>query len=90
MCTVSMALEQLCLERHELSCCVGKPKRSIGCTVTDLLIVQLVYRYCPHNVGHHLGLEVHDVHTLSDYDPLAPGAVITIEPGALSIVDECS
>lgn len=57
---------------------------------TDLLIVQLVYRYCPHNVGHHLGLEVHDVHTLSDYDPLAPGAVITIEPGALSIVDECS
>ena len=50
------------------------------------LFMQLVYHYCPHNVGHHLGLEVHDVHTLSDSEPLAPGAVITIEPGAIFMV----
>jgi Xaa-Pro aminopeptidase len=48
--------------------------------------MQLVYHYCPHNVGHHLGLEVHDVYTLSDSEPLAPGAVITIEPGAMFVV----
>jgi Xaa-Pro aminopeptidase len=36
-------------------------------------------RYLPHGVSHHVGLEVHDA---ADEDlPLAPGAVITVEPG---------
>lgn len=36
-------------------------------------------RYFPHGVSHHVGLEVHDA---ADEDlPLAPGAVVTIEPG---------
>jgi len=32
----------------------------------------------PHGIGHHLGLETHDI---TPDEPLAPGAVITIEPG---------
>ncbi len=36
-------------------------------------------KYFPHNIGHFLGLEVHDV---GDYEkPLEEGDVITIEPG---------
>ena len=35
--------------------------------------------YFPHGIGHHLGLDVHD---LSDpMAPLQPGAVVTVEPG---------
>jgi len=35
--------------------------------------------YFPHSIGHFLGLDTHDV---GDSDvPLAPGMVLTIEPG---------
>lgn len=36
-------------------------------------------RYFPHGVSHHIGLEVHDA--ADDDLPLAPGAVVTVEPG---------
>ena len=35
--------------------------------------------YFVHGLGHHLGIETHDVGDL--YRPLEPGAVITVEPG---------
>jgi Xaa-Pro aminopeptidase len=38
-------------------------------------------RYLTHLVGHHAGLEVHDAGNLTTSGPLAPGMVITIEPG---------
>jgi Xaa-Pro aminopeptidase len=36
-------------------------------------------RYFTHGIGHHIGLEVHDAH--DEAMPLAPGMVITVEPG---------
>jgi Xaa-Pro aminopeptidase len=33
----------------------------------------------PHGIGHHLGMEVHDLHDANEL--LAPGMVITVEPG---------
>jgi Xaa-Pro aminopeptidase len=42
-------------------------------------------QYFTHGIGHHLGLDVHDANDPSL--PLAPGMVVTIEPG-LYIPDE--
>jgi Xaa-Pro aminopeptidase len=36
-------------------------------------------KYFPHGIGHHLGLDTHDVNAW--YDPFAPGMVLTVEPG---------
>lgn len=42
-------------------------------------------RYLPSGTGHHLGLDVHDCAKAGDArylaEPLAPGAVLTVEPG---------
>ncbi|XP_021772443.1 probable Xaa-Pro aminopeptidase 3 [Chenopodium quinoa] len=35
----------------------------------------------PTNIGHYLGMDVHDCSTISTDRPLQPGAIITIEPG---------
>lgn len=42
----------------------------------------IALRFCPHHVGHHLGLDVHDVSSVERNEGLQPGMVITIEPGA--------
>ena len=38
-------------------------------------------RYYPHAIGHYLGMDVHDVHSLPKNIPLANGVAFTIEPG---------
>lgn len=39
----------------------------------------LVKKYYMHGIGHHLGLDVHDV--APPHEPVAPGMVFTVEPG---------
>ncbi len=34
-----------------------------------------------HSVGHYLGLDVHDTHTVGQMRQLAPGMIIALEPG---------
>jgi len=41
----------------------------------------IALRFCPHHVGHHLGMDVHDTPTVERSEPLQPSMVITIEPG---------
>ena len=49
-------------------CCVG---------------IQIAKQYCPHHVGHYLGMDTHDTGCVSRNSPLQPGMVVTIEPGKL-------
>jgi len=44
-------------------------------------IYQIIRKYCPHHVGHWLGLDVHDTSLIARSRPLVPGMVVTIEPG---------
>jgi Xaa-Pro aminopeptidase len=40
-----------------------------------------LYDYFIHGIGHHVGLEVHDLGAWSYREPIAEGSVITVEPG---------
>lgn len=41
----------------------------------------IALRFCPHHLGHYLGMDVHDTSTVERRDPLQPGMIVTIEPG---------
>uniref|UniRef100_H3CHN3 X-prolyl aminopeptidase 3, mitochondrial n=1 Tax=Tetraodon nigroviridis TaxID=99883 RepID=H3CHN3_TETNG len=53
----------------------------IGAATSHADALKAARRYCPHHVGHYLGMDVHDTPELSRSQPLQPGMVITIEPG---------
>lgn len=49
--------------------------------LTRLSPLQAARRYCPHHVGHYLGMDVHDTPDLSRSQPLQAGMAVTVEPG---------
>lgn len=54
-------------------------------SVTQSQVSNVLY---PHYIGHHLGLDLHDVPGASRFKKLVPGNVITIEPGLYVPVDD--
>ncbi len=74
-------------------CCIidtrrGKLNNLFSVTVNFNLqclisFVQITSRFCPHHVGHYLGMDVHDTPRISRSDQLQAGMVITIEPGKM-------
>jgi len=54
-------------------------------SVDEIVEKESYKRYYPHNVGHWLGIDVHDVGSYFDqskaWRKLEPGMVLTIEPG---------
>ncbi|TSX99889.1 putative Xaa-Pro aminopeptidase 3 [Bagarius yarrelli] len=49
--------------------------------ISNNQLVKAARHYCPHHVGHYLGMDVHDTPELSRSQPLQAGMAITIEPG---------
>ncbi|XP_075888375.1 xaa-Pro aminopeptidase 3 [Nelusetta ayraudi] len=63
---------------------VGRQLRRLGvvkAATSDADVLKAARRFCPHHVGHYLGMDVHDTPELSRSQPLQPGMAITIEPG---------
>ena len=56
---------------------MGEKLRELGLIKT--IAKESVYKYFPHATSHFLGLDVHDVG--DPKQPLAPGMVLTVEPG---------
>ena len=51
-------------------------------SLKENLKLETYKKYCPHSVGHLLGLDVHDVtFKQGEYSELKPGMALTIEPG---------
>ena len=49
---------------------------------TQAVLMQGLYKpFYPHSIGHWLGMDTHDVHTISALRPFEAGTVLTIEPG---------
>ncbi|XP_061567293.1 xaa-Pro aminopeptidase 3 [Cololabis saira] len=63
---------------------LGRQLKRLGIlksNTSDADVLKAARRYCPHHVGHYLGMDVHDTPELSRSQPLQPGMAITIEPG---------
>ncbi|XP_078093712.1 xaa-Pro aminopeptidase 3 [Mustelus asterias] len=59
-------------------------------TATQRVGHKAVGDYCPHHVGHYLGMDVHDTQEISRTIALRPGMVVTIEPGIYIPEDDVS
>ncbi|XP_053113095.1 xaa-Pro aminopeptidase 3 isoform X2 [Hemicordylus capensis] len=63
---------------------IGQKLKDLGIlqkSTSENHLFKAVRKYCPHHVGHYLGMDVHDTPDVSRSIPLQPGMVITIEPG---------
>ncbi|GAB2277350.1 aminopeptidase [Dionaea muscipula] len=58
-----------------------KGLKQIGILKSDRSSYQKYHQLNPTNIGHYLGMDVHDCSSISNDRPLKPGVVITIEPG---------
>ncbi|XP_066563325.1 xaa-Pro aminopeptidase 3 isoform X2 [Amia ocellicauda] len=88
---VQRACVSLCAPGVSLDNIYSHMLRLLGAKLKELGIVgkraneadmhRAARHYCPHHVGHYLGMDVHDTPALSRAQPLQPGMAITIEPG---------
>lgn len=82
---IVLAAQEAGIEATRAGNAFGAPGQAATMVIADGLLElgliqepQQVRRFFMHGTSHYLGLEVHDV---GDYGELAPGQVITVEPG---------
>lgn len=68
------------LDRAEFET-VARPSQSSPSDSLPSFYLKKLANFCPHDVGHYLGLDVHDCPEVSKLVKLEPNMVITIEPG---------
>lgn len=80
-CRVGVSLDQL---HQRMLWKLGMELQDIGIIEKRIPEVQLKKKaseFCPHHLGHYLGMDTHDTPLIHRGLPLQPGMVITIEPG---------
>nr|XP_021153606.1 probable Xaa-Pro aminopeptidase 3 isoform X1 [Columba livia] len=90
LCSPGVSLENIYSLMLSL---IGQKLKELGVlksSITDSHFFKAVRKYCPHHVGHYLGMDVHDTPDISRSLPLQPGMVITIEPGIYIPEDDMS
>lgn len=69
---------------HEMCILLGKRLQEINLIPKSFNVNELrsaAYSYCPHHVGHYLGMDVHDCGKISRGVQVQPGMIVTVEPG---------
>ncbi|XP_035759129.1 xaa-Pro aminopeptidase 3 isoform X2 [Egretta garzetta] len=90
LCSPGVSLENIYSLMLSL---IGQKLKELGIlksSITESHFLKAVRKYCPHHVGHYLGMDVHDTPDISRSLPLQPGMVITIEPGIYIPEDDVS
>ncbi|CAI5785958.1 xaa-Pro aminopeptidase 3 isoform X1 [Podarcis lilfordi] len=90
LCSPGVSLENIYSLMLTLT---GQKLKDLGIlqkSTTENHLFKAVRKYCPHHVGHYLGMDVHDTPDVSRSIPLQPGMVITIEPGIYIPEDDVS
>ncbi|KAL5012065.1 hypothetical protein ScPMuIL_010616 [Solemya velum] len=81
MCKVGFTLDEIYIEMLRT---LGHQLQNLGLierNVKPTELLALVQTFCPHHVGHYLGMDVHDTSSISRSQKLSPGMIVTIEPG---------
>ncbi|XP_071501276.1 xaa-Pro aminopeptidase 3-like [Diadema antillarum] len=81
MCEVGNTLDQMYRRMLEG---LGQRLQHLGIVpkhLNDLDLLKVVKKYCPHHLGHYLGMDTHDTPRVSRSNQLQAGMVITVEPG---------
>ncbi|KAJ8918045.1 hypothetical protein NQ315_011501 [Exocentrus adspersus] len=53
----------------------------VGIQPSNDYLMKAAYQLCPHHVSHYLGMDIHDTPTVNRNIKIAPGMIITVEPG---------
>lgn len=70
----------MCRENDTLN--INQEKRLfIFLQLVCVLSLKAASSFCPHHLGHYLGMDVHDTHLVGRGLGLQPGMIITVEPG---------
>ncbi|XP_035603563.1 xaa-Pro aminopeptidase 3-like isoform X3 [Oncorhynchus keta] len=88
LCSPGFSLDHIYSTMLALLGCQLKQLGIVKGSTSDADTLKAARRYCPHHVGHYLGMDVHDTPELSRSQPLQPGMAITIEPGLYICEDD--
>ncbi|CAL1532454.1 unnamed protein product [Lymnaea stagnalis] len=81
MCTTDYSLDEIYNEMLFLLTAELNQLGIIPPSFSQEQKMQMTRRFCPHHVGHYLGMDVHDTSLVSRQIKLQPNMVVTVEPG---------